>query len=354
MSIRIVLSNYRIAIAVCLLSSAGYAGASTVGDPLFEDDSVLTVTLNAPLKQLARDRDKEPEYRPGTLTYIDADGAQQVLDLRIRPRGKSRRKREVCTFPPLRLNFETKKSEGTLFENQNVLKLVTHCRSSKKYESYLLKEFLVYRLFNQLSDASFRVRLLKVNYADSEAGGKPYERYGFLIEHKKRMAARLGTEPVEIGRIQPSELDFRQAAIAELFQYMVSNTDFSFIDGPADEGCCHNAILLGGSDAPYLSVPYDFDRTGLVNPPNSLPAEEFGQRSYRDRVYRGFCRDPQYLEDAIAETVEQRPQLEAMVANLPDLSKRDRRSITLFIEGFYKTVEDPKRRGRALKCRPTN
>lgn len=344
----------RIAMAVCLVCSAGYSVASTVGDPLFEDEAVLAVTLNAPLKKLARDRAKEPEYRPGTLAYTDADGTQQVFDLQVRPRGKSRRNREVCAFPPLRLNFRTKQLQDTLFENQNILKLVTHCKSSKKFESYLLKELLVYRLFNLLSDTSFRVRLLKVNYVDSEAGGKPYERYGFLIEHKNRMAARLDTEPVETGRIKPSELDSRQASIGELFQYLVSNADFSFIDGPPDEGCCHNAILLAGPAETYLPVPYDFDRTGLVSPSNSLPAEEFGQRTYRDRVFRGLCRDPQYLTDAIAETVAKRPELEAIVANLTELSERDRRSVSRFIEGFYKTVEDPKRRDRALKCRPTS
>jgi len=327
------------------------AFASETVDPLFTGDAPLEVTLTAPLRKMSRDKDEEPEYSDGTLAYIDASGEERVLDLQVRPRGKSRRDRRVCAFPPLRLNFETKQLDDTVFANQNVLKLVTHCKSSPAFQRYVLKEYLAYRIFNLLSDASFKVRLLKVTYVDSERNAKPVERYGFLIEHKKRLAARLGTEAVEPVRIRASELEPAQASIAELYQYLVSNTDYSFIAAPPGDTCCHNAILLRGPDESYLPVPYDLDRTGIVDPPNALPDENLGQRTVRDRLYRGFCRDSQYLSDAIAKTVEVRPQIEALFDEQPDLTPGDRKKAASYLASFYRTVEDPESRERRLKCR---
>ena len=70
-----------------------HALASADGDPLFTDDSVLAVTLTAPLRALSRDRDAEPEYRPGRFSFTDIDGAVKEVDIKVRPRGKSRRKK---------------------------------------------------------------------------------------------------------------------------------------------------------------------------------------------------------------------------------------------------------------------
>lgn len=336
---------------ILLFSLVFPASASEPVDSLFAEDALLEVTLTAPLRKMSRDKADEPEYSDGTLAYIDKSGEERVLDLQVRPRGKSRRDRRVCTFPPLRLNFKEEQVADTVFVNQNILKLVTHCKSSPAFQRYVLKEYLAYRIFNLLSDASFKVRLLKVTYVDSERNAKPVERYGFLIEHKKRLAARLGTEAVDPVRISASELEPVQASIAELYQYLVSNTDFSFIAAPPGDTCCHNAILLKGPDENYLPVPYDLDRTGIVDPPNALPDKNLGQRTVRDRLYRGFCRDSQYLSDAIAKTVEMRPQIEALFDDQPDLTPGDRKKAASYLASFYRTVEDPESRERRLKCR---
>lgn len=339
-------------IVCATMSPSGAAAANPSGpDPLFADESVLKITLTGPFRSMSRDRSPEPEYSSGTLSYVDAAGAARQFDIRLRPRGNSRRDRNVCTFPPLRLNFEKKAMKDTLFDEQNVLKLVTHCRHNENFQEYLLKEYLAYRIFNLLSDASFKVRLLKVTYVDSERDRDGFERYGFFIEHKDRLAARLGTEVVEPDRITTDELDPGQASIAELFQFLISNTDYSFIAGPVGETCCHNAVLLAGEGGSYLPVPYDLDRSGLVNPPNGEPAEELGQRNLRDRLYRGFCRDPKYLQAALETTREERGPIEALFESQPDLSKRDSDDAVRFIESYYDIIDNERRRDRALKCR---
>lgn len=345
------LRMFRCLFLLMLVSLPEAAMADTDGDRLFADHSVLSVTLTAPLRAMSRDRDPEPEYREGSFSFTDIDGATKQVSVKVRPRGKSRRDRDVCAFPPLRLNFKKKEVEGTLFDEQNVLKLVTHCRNSEQFQQYVLKEYLVYRMFNLMSDASFRVRLLKLTYTDSERNSKPLERYGFLIEHKNRLAHRLGTEVVDLNKIGYSALEPRQASLAELHQYIVSNTDFSFIAAVEGESCCHNAVLLAGPDETYLPVPYDFDRTGLVDPPNGEPAEELGQRSFRQRIYRGFCRDPEHIEAAIARAAELRPQFEALIAQQPDLSDRMRERANDFLASYYRVADDPELRAVRMKCR---
>ena len=331
------------------------AARTSTGDPLFASSELMKIRIEGPLRALSRDKAEEGERRPGTLTYTDAEGLPATLEVDLQPRGQSRRDRENCTFPPLWVHFKKKAVKDTLFDKQNKVKMVTYCRSPKSFQDYIVKEYLVYRIFNVLSDASFRVRLLEVEFQETESNAKPLVRYGFFIEHKKRLAKRIDLkvqEPAE--RIPSDTLDPTQAAIAELFQYMVSNTDFSFIAPPENDTCCHNAVLFGEDDADplkYLPIPYDFDRTGLVDPPNGLPAAELGQRSFRDRVYRGFCRSPEHLESAIAQTVERRAEIEQLIRDEETLSKRAKDRALKYLESYYLVVSDPRRMERELKCR---
>ncbi len=339
---------------LCAVAPAGPAGAeAAAGDPLFASQEVLDVVLEGPLRTLARDRAEDPAERGGTLTYTGAQGRTVVLDVALAPRGKSRRDREVCTFPPLWVRFRKDQVKGTLFAGQKKLKLVTYCRSPRSFQQYVIKEYLAYRIFNRLSDASFRVRLARIAYREAGSKGKPLVRYGFFIEHKRRLGKRLGLPVAKVReRIPAASLVPEQAAIAELFQFMVSNTDFSFIAPPVDDDCCHNTVLFRAGEGRYLPVPYDFDRTGLVNPPNGLPAEGLGQRTFRDRVYRGLCRDPAYLQAAVARTLAARGAIEDLVRRQVGLSDRARQGVLDYLAGYYRVVQNPAHRARALRCRP--
>ena len=173
------------AIAAALLLSAPLAAHATDADPLFASDELMRISIEGPLRALARDKAEEGERRPGTLSYTDADGAPSTLEVELQPRGQSRRDRAVCTFPPLWVHFDKKSIKGTIFAKQNKVKMVTYCRSPKSFQDYIVKEYLAYRIFNQLSDASFRVRLLEVTFQEADSNSKPLVRYGFFIEHIK-------------------------------------------------------------------------------------------------------------------------------------------------------------------------
>ena len=64
--------------------------------------------------------------------------------------------------------------------------LVTHCHYKRDdYEQYLLEEYLIYRMYNLLSDVSFNVRLGRITYVDTEEDPDPMKQYKFLIEDKE-------------------------------------------------------------------------------------------------------------------------------------------------------------------------
>jgi hypothetical protein len=169
--------------------------AADSADPLFQSQDTLNVEITAPLSTLVRER-SETEYLPGVFSYKDVDGTPVTLEIKVRARGNFRHRN--CDFPPVTLNFRKSQVEGTLFDRQDKLKMVVHCKITRQYEQSVLREYLAYRLLNSVTDLSFRVRLLQVVWVDSEERRASMVRSAFLIEHKDRLAARIGLTEQEI------------------------------------------------------------------------------------------------------------------------------------------------------------
>jgi hypothetical protein len=314
--------------------------AATEPNRLFAAHDALEITISAPFRSIARDRDPEPEDRPGTLSYSFRDQADTVA-IGVRARGKSRRNRETCDFPPLRLNLPKAEVKGTLFAKQNKLKLVTHCKTRESHQQFLLREYLAYRILNRLTEFSFKVRLVTVNYVDEERGGRTTTRLGFLIEHKDRLARRLDSKLIETSKVDRNTLAADVATLGELYQFLISNTDFSFIAGAAGDNCCHNTVLLASAESTVMPVPYDFDASGLVDAPYAQPVAGLRQRNVKDRVFRGFCRPAPNLDNAVAVLQGAREDLYALVRERVELTAKSQRQVTEFIAGFYRILDDP-------------
>jgi hypothetical protein len=327
------------------------AGAAD-GDPLFQSNEPLRIKITAPLRDVARDRDAEAAYRSGSVVFTDLDGTLRELPVQVRPRGKSRRFLNFCQVPPLRLKMPKGEVGGTLFQGQNNLKLVTHCRLSNRHDAFIQKEYLAYRMLNQITDTSFRVRPLEVEYVDSARPGVSEHRFGFLVEDKRRMARRLGLKVARVERLSPQDLEPIHADLMDLFEFMIANTDFSFISpsGGAEKECCHNAVpmSLRSGAGPYLPMPYDFDVAGFVNPPYAGVDSQLPISNVRQRLYRGFCRPGDGTAQAIARMQEARSAVFEVLRTETTLDERVRRNAVAFIEGFYAILDDPKQLQRRV------
>ena len=348
------MSRYRltlIALALFLSVTTAEAQVSGAVDPLFQSLDVVEVRLAAPLVAIMSNR-KESKQFDGKLLHVDAAGISTELDVEIRTRGRFRLQKAVCAFPPLRLNFKKSQTDGTLFHHQNKLKLVTHCNNnSNRYEQVLLREYLAYRILNQLTDISFRVRLLRITYEDTDGRRTQQTTYGFVVEHKDRLAKRTGLKALEFERIGASALQPRFMNLVSVFHFLIGNTDFSPVAGTEDT-CCHNHVLLGRDGDLAYSVPYDFDMAGLVGAPHARANPRFNLMSVRQRLYRGRCRNNRFLDETLEKYRQQRGAILELPNEQVSLSNATRKTLRKYVEQFYKIVDSPKMVNRELvkKC----
>jgi hypothetical protein len=288
-----------------------------------------------------RSRDEDS---PGTLTYQDPEAGDVTVELGIRTRGRYRHQSDVCPWAPLRLNFKKSSVKGTLFARSNKLKLVTHCRNSaSRYTQGVFSEHLAYRIFNQMTDNSFRVRLMRVTYVDTDKGDRARTEYGFLIEHRDQVAKRIGLPVNSVETIEVSQLDGAQLNLASVFQYLIANTDFSPIRAAAGETCCHNNVLFGDQAGQVQAVPYDFDMSGIVDARYATPNPKFELRNVQERLYRGRCVNNEYLDASKQAFIDQKQAIYDLVENNEYFNNGTRKQTVRFINKFYAIIENPKK-----------
>jgi hypothetical protein len=328
--------------ALFLIVSAAIAQEPRLPDPLFQSTEILDVRIVAPLTTLLADRPYDEEL-PATLQYEDSAGQAVKFDIKIRTRGHFRRRKDVCRFPPIRLNFKTSETKGTLFHKQDKVKLVTHCQSFSKYGQVILGEYTAYRILNVMTDASFRVRLLRIAYVDSEGKKQAGISHGFIIEHRDRLAKRLGKDYLDLPGTTIKSLDPAYTNLVSVYHYLIGNTDFSPIKGVEGRACCHNHVLFGNDGEPLWSVPYDFDQAGLVNAPHANPNARFNLRNVKQRLYRGRCIHNDLLAGSIANYNDKREELMAVVHEVEDATDGSMKTMAKYVDKFYDTINSERR-----------
>lgn len=337
-------------IAAFLAASTGLARAQAPATPLFAMDAPIRVTIQGPVGAIARGAEDSMAPRDATLTL---GAPSETHAIRLSARGITRRRKETCTFPPLRVELAQPAAASSLLAGQRRLKLVTHCRSSEGFQQHLLLEYAAYRIFNLLSPTSFRVRLATIDYA--EPGGKVLtSRWGFFIEDLDDAAKRNGLAQARVGdRILSSQLEPRQAARVALFEYMIGNLDWSMRAGSQGEGCCHNVRLAAGAGGKMVPMPYDFDYSGLVDAPYAVPPDGFSISDVKSRVYQGYCAHNAEASAAAADLRARRPAIEAMFGQIPGMSDRTRGKAIAYLAGFFQQIAtDDVFRSKILKnCR---
>jgi len=322
--------------------------------PLFQDDSVLKAVLTAPIAQAYAQRDQDVRiYLPGQWTYTSEDGSTQRLDVSIRTRGLFRR--EHCQLPPLQLNFKKRQVKETLFAGQNKLKIVSPCQDGPRAQQNTVLEYLAYRTFQILTDRSFSARLIRLSYVDSDEKRKPWTDLVFVIEDDSDMAKRLGLTRLKVVANRFDQLDHATTALADLFQLLIANNDYSVLNVGEGRECCHNSEILALKDNAdvRIPVPYDFDLSGLVNAKYAAPPSHIPIRFVRTRYYRGLCQPPGVLEEAIAHVQSKREEIMALFANTKELEPRTKKKTLDFVENYFEILDNPEKLEKEIvgRCR---
>lgn len=300
---------------------------------LYTDEQVLEFKLSMDYQALLKDRDEERGYHPAILSYTDSANLVTVLNLKVMVRGNRRRDASVCAFPPLMLNFSRKTSQHSIFNKVNKVKLVTHCIN----EDYVIREFLVYKLYNVLTSNSFRVRLCRVTYEDLNGKRRTEQRYAFMIEDDDEMARRNKGEIVRKELVIPmNDTEEEAMALLAFFQYMIGNTDWSV-------PYRHNIKLVAtGPFAPPVPVPYDFDYSGIVEAPYASPPPELQITSVRQRLFRGYSYAGNTFRQTVSTFNARKAALYEVYMQCDLLDRGYQKRTIKYLDNFYETINDPK------------
>ena len=130
-------------------------------------------------------------------------------------------------------------------------------------------------------------------------------------------ADRHVAEESEWKQFHPYRTEARQAAIVELFEYMIGNTDWSSYE-------FHNIKMILQEGPAYLLIPHAFDFAGAVNARYAIPDGTLPIRNVRSLLYRGFCRPDSDYPSVFALFNERRDAVYEMVRGFELLEEQQR------------------------------
>lgn len=313
---------------------------------IFGPKEPLEFTVSTDMKALAKNKYKD-EYQPAHVIYNLWDSINISREIRIKPRGEFRLKN--CSNPPVRVNVKETEEVFELLDGFKKLKMVVPCRGTNAYQEYVFTEYLAYKIYNVISDYSFKARLLKLNYYDTSGKVKAGTAYTFIIEDLKALAKRKESIEIENERVNARSLDPEQAAVVYLYQYMIGNTDWS-VPG------LHNMKLIKTMDVsrPYpIPVTFDFDYSGIVDASYAVPGDHVSIDNVTEREYMGYCLPEDLMTKAFDLFLEKEREVMAVVEEFSLMSDGTKKKTLSYLEDFYEIIKDSKRREYLIlaKCK---
>ena len=298
---------------------------------LFVSQEPLDIGLNISIEHLKHSKG-DSAWTSNMLYYRENAGLNDSIKVDLKTRGFNRLNQ--CYFPPLSIKIAKKDSKGTGFQGNKKMKLVLPCDYQKHNNALVLREYLCYKLYEVITPYAFKTRLVNVDL--TEQRGKKTRNFklkGFLIEDLEKLAKRCDAKAEEKKSIPPYGLQDTSALRFYLFELLIANTDWSTT-------AQHNAKLIQQRNGGYISLPYDFDLSGVVNAPYSFVSLDAGTELPIDKVtqrlYRGYCRAPGVTEFVRREMLSKEKEL----LSVPDLLKselddKEIKGIKKYLEEFF-------------------
>jgi hypothetical protein len=300
---------------------------------LFRSQEKLPIKLSYSNKDLKRNTN-DSTYIKSELSYQLEDGSWKTLEVDLRARGNFRRKN--CYFSPLKIKIKKTAAIGTLFKGNKKLKLVLPCSKGNTMNDNIVKEYMAYKLYESISPYHFKTRMVNIDY--TEIRNKKTENHqlkGILIEDDDKIAKRYNGSVLK-RPMHPLNQDAICSVQNAFFQFMISNTDYS-------TAYRHNEKLLF-IDKKMIPVPYDFDMSGLVDASYAVVSEIQNEaldiKNVKQRLYRGFKRDEQVLQQIRKQYLDNKTQALQTINSLSsEFNNQKEFEITkTFISDFYEII----------------
>lgn len=272
---------------------------------------------------------KDDSSWDGHMIETCADGTEE-WKAEFTVRGKYRRAK--CSFPPLEINLKKGALRDHGMMEFDKLKLVTHCNLEGQDQADIFEELLVYQLYSLLTEYSYQVLPLRIDYL--YPNGKAFLRNanGLILEPTAEVAYRFGGQELEGFGVPADSLNPGSYCRTALFQFMIGNFDWDQIQ--------QRNIKMIGSAGDYRVVPYDFDFSALVMPSYARMPTDFGIKDFRDRVYLGVYFGD-HLPQVILEFLSKKDLLLGHVSNYEHLNKIRKKEICAYLEKFFDFIGQP-------------
>ncbi len=325
-----------ISLQIIFIFSVTWLFGQTGFDSLFASSTPLHIALSVSFDKV-RNSKKDSTYLKEKLYYQNFTGVMDSIDVGIKGRGNFRLK--SCYYPPLWMKLKKSDTKGTVFEGNKKLKVVLPCDNRESSNALILREFLCYKLYEEISPYAFLTRLADIDLTELRKNkNKQSKVKAIFIEDVEKTAIRLQAKSLKNIKLTPGTLNDTSAARFELFQYLISNTDWSV---PYQ----HNSKLFVINTNDVFSIPYDFDMSGIVDAPYAVVSEVNGESldisHVTERLYRGYCHPADVMEYVRNEFLAKKEKL----MSIPDLLKgylpdKEIKAIKIYMEDFFDTMKD--------------
>jgi len=302
---------------------------------LFDTDAPLHMKVTGSIKSIKKNTN-DSIYVSNILYYESNPGHWDSIRVKARVRGNFRRK--TCYFPPLRVKLSGKDAKHTLFAGNKSLKIVLPCLNTDDKNRYILREYLCYLFYQQITPYHFQTRLATIDLTEtSRKKPKAYHLLGFFIEDDKHVADRTDATVMKNKKIHPLAYDASLTVRHDFFQYMIGNTDWSTTFE-------HNSNSIFVKPNKFIPLAYDFDMSGFVNAPYAREnAPTLGTGNIRERVYRGFCRDEKIMNSVRTEFLALEPTIRSTIDRYAsEFSSGDLKDMHDYLHEFFQILKDDK------------
>lgn len=317
---------------ICLFSKSLSAQSDTTDkETLFNFISACDgckIELEMPIDSVVENKLLEKEFL-ASMFILQDNIRIDSFNLKVGARGNFRRRE--CAFPPLKLNFSKGALRNLRWETFDQYKLVTHCTYHTYSEIVLMKEFLVYKLYEALTGLSFRTHLFPISYVDTQSEYR-MESLAFIIENRMELSKRLRREECDCPETPPEAMDASQVELVSLFQYMIGNRDISLEKA-------HNVYILSEKGArKRVPVPYDFDFSRFVDAPYVFASSGSSPK----RVYLGYQANQRLMPRVFSKIRSKRKEFTEIISSFEMLPQDERERSIRYLEQFYQDLEDRK------------
>ncbi|MFK7980931.1 MAG: hypothetical protein AB8G86_13180 [Saprospiraceae bacterium] len=306
---------------------------------VLKSQQIQEVTIQTNIGQIMEGKRTIDNF-PATLIFTDKAGNILKKSIELTPRGKSRR--NYCDFPPLRVKFSKEQLlERGIRKDHKSLKLVTHCNEGLMANHNVLKEFLAYKIYHELTDNSLDVQLLKVNYEDTQSDTK-LEKYAILLEDIDEFAESINGKEIEGYGKTWKDFEKENGNTLALFQYMIGNEDWDILN-------YRNIKYIQLKDTKtIIAVPYDFDSSGFVSTAYAKPDPNLKMQSVKQRFFMGKFNNKSAREATIDLFKSKEKTVYQLVDEFELLEEISKLELKEYVDSFYKTIHSPKLIERAF------